>query len=325
MPWFSRGERTSRRGELLESAVGPSTSLSGVIKSDGGLRIDGHFEGHIDVGGNVVVGEGGVVTVDVLIARNITIGGIVHGNIDCAGRLEILSSGQVVGDIVADAIMIDQGGAFQGASRMRTAMPALPAPAAPQGASPSTVAAASAATGSPSPAAAGVAPQRAPEPAPDNVIIDLVSAAPRPPAPPIVTPPPLDEADASTPADVAPPDASRERGADEAKPATTDMDDAEVAHPNEEASPPASEAPRADKPRPASATPQAQPTSKRANETSSRRADPAMDFALDIEPVIPDTGGGSASGAARQPATPATSTSDGGSRRNRRPSGGRRR
>jgi len=117
MGFFGR-DRGRPRPEGLESVIGPSASLTGHLRSDGGVRLDGMFEGVIEVAGNVVVGEGARVVADIS-ARNVTVGGAVRGNIDAAGRLEILSSGQVIGDIVVDQVMIDDGGLFQGTSRMR--------------------------------------------------------------------------------------------------------------------------------------------------------------------------------------------------------------
>lgn len=304
MPWFTRAERTARRGELLESAIGASTSLSGVIRSDGGLQIDGHFDGHIDVAGNVVVGEAGVVQVDVLRARNITVGGTVTGNIECGGRLEILSTGQVVGDIVADAIMIDQGGVFQGSSRMRSAMPVLPPPNA---ASPPTNA----------PTAI------AQPPALDDVIIDLGTAPASEPAAPshaaaMATPAgepdpdpaePVTDANLSTAAKASTV-ATTERSAGPASAPAAPAPVRRVASPAPERSP--RDDRRSDGPPPSGSAPAG----------GSSRPEPVLDFALDIEPVIPDTAAGSASGAAHQPAAAA---GDAATRRNRRSGGGRRR
>ena len=123
--WSRRGERQ----DALENVIGPTTSLRGHIKSDGGARIDGRFEGRIEVAGNVVVTEKGHVVGDIF-ARDVTIGGTVEGNVEGAGRLEILATGKLFGDVTAAAILIDDGGLFEGISRMRgAARPALPAPA----------------------------------------------------------------------------------------------------------------------------------------------------------------------------------------------------
>ena len=114
---FSREQRGAQ-SDVIENVIGPSASLKGALRSDGGVRIDGVFEGTIEVGGNVVIGEGGRVVANIS-ARNITVGGAVRGDIDGTGRLEILATGQVHGDICVGSVMIDEGGLFQGHSRMR--------------------------------------------------------------------------------------------------------------------------------------------------------------------------------------------------------------
>jgi cytoskeletal protein CcmA (bactofilin family) len=131
MGLFSRPARPQH--EMLDSVIGPTANLTGSLRSDGGLRIDGHFEGLVEVAGNVVVSEGARVLADIS-ARNITVAGLVKGNISGTGRLEILSTGQVIGDITVASVMIDDGGIFQGVSRMRGyEQRALAAPAASAG------------------------------------------------------------------------------------------------------------------------------------------------------------------------------------------------
>lgn len=111
------GRDTNASQEAVESIIGASTDLRGSLRSDGGLRIEGGFEGNIEVGGNVIVGKEGRVVGDIS-ARNVTVGGRVKGNITSSGRLEILSTGHVLGDIAVASVMIDEGGLFQGTSRM---------------------------------------------------------------------------------------------------------------------------------------------------------------------------------------------------------------
>jgi cytoskeletal protein CcmA (bactofilin family) len=117
MGFFSRENRSSP-SEVIENVIGSTANVQGSIQSEGGVRIDGVFEGSIHVAGNVIIGEGARVVANIT-ARNITVGGAVKGDIDGSGRLEILSTGQVYGDICVGSVMIDEGGMFQGISRMR--------------------------------------------------------------------------------------------------------------------------------------------------------------------------------------------------------------
>jgi cytoskeletal protein CcmA (bactofilin family) len=128
MNLFGRQSR-SREPEHIETVIGPTANLRGTLRSDGGVRVDGAFEGLIETAGNVVVGDGARVIADIS-ARNVTVAGAVKGNVQATGRLEILATGIVYGDVQVHGIMIDEGGQFHGVSRMRGLdHPALAAPA----------------------------------------------------------------------------------------------------------------------------------------------------------------------------------------------------
>ncbi len=119
------------QNNVLDTVIGPSATWSGTLRSDGGVRVEGRFEGCIEVAGNVVVAESGMVD-GTIIARDVIIGGIVRGDVKGAGRLEVLSTGQLIGDITVASFMIDEGGLFEGISRLQGAasarIMALPAP-----------------------------------------------------------------------------------------------------------------------------------------------------------------------------------------------------
>ncbi|HLF26613.1 MAG TPA: polymer-forming cytoskeletal protein [Anaerolineae bacterium] len=101
----------------IETVVGPTAHFKGSLSSDGGIRIDGIFEGQLQIAGNLIVGESGKVIADVS-AQNVSVSGAVKGTIQAAGRLEILSTGRVWGDISVAAFLIDEGGFFRGQSIM---------------------------------------------------------------------------------------------------------------------------------------------------------------------------------------------------------------
>lgn len=103
--------------EKIENALGPSSDFRGDLKAEGGVRIDGRFEGSIETQSNVIIGEGARVVADVS-GVNVTIAGIVDGDVTALGRLEILSTGRVSGDVHADSFLIEEGGVFHGQSSM---------------------------------------------------------------------------------------------------------------------------------------------------------------------------------------------------------------
>jgi cytoskeletal protein CcmA (bactofilin family) len=114
----------------IETVIGPTANFKGTVQSDGGLRIDGVFEGAIQIAGNLIIGESGKVIADVT-AQNVSVAGALKGTVKAAGRLEILSSGRVWGDISVASFLIDEGGFFRGQSIMpgEPDMPMLEAPA----------------------------------------------------------------------------------------------------------------------------------------------------------------------------------------------------
>ncbi len=102
---------------MLETVIGPNANFKGNVQSDGGMKIDGIFEGQIELAGNLVVGESGKVIADVK-AQNVSVSGAVKGTINANGRLEILSTGKVWADISVASFLIDEGGFFRGQSVM---------------------------------------------------------------------------------------------------------------------------------------------------------------------------------------------------------------
>ena len=116
----------------IETVIGPTANFKGAIQSDGGLRIDGVFEGSIQIAGNLIIGENGKVVAEVN-AQNVSVAGAFKGAVKAAGRLEILSSGRVWGDISVASFLIDEGGFFRGQSIMpgEPDMPLLEPPAPP--------------------------------------------------------------------------------------------------------------------------------------------------------------------------------------------------
>lgn len=114
----------------IETVIGPTANFKGTVQSDGGLRIDGVFEGVVQIAGNLIIGESGKVIAEVT-AQNVSVAGALKGTVKAAGRLEILSNGRVWGDISVSSFLIDEGGFFRGQSIMpgEADMPMLEAPA----------------------------------------------------------------------------------------------------------------------------------------------------------------------------------------------------
>ena len=101
----------------IETTIGSTVSVNGVIKAEGTIRIDGVFEGTIETAANVIIGRTGKVLADIK-ARNVLIAGRVKGNVEAAERLELVSSGGIIGDVMTPSFYMEEGAIFQGQSRM---------------------------------------------------------------------------------------------------------------------------------------------------------------------------------------------------------------
>lgn len=104
----------------VDTIVGPEAHFKGTINSSGIIRIEGKVDGEINHQGDIAIGETGNVTADVK-ARNITIAGTVSGNVDASGRLELLSTARLVGDITVATLVIGEGAVFKGSSEVKSA------------------------------------------------------------------------------------------------------------------------------------------------------------------------------------------------------------
>jgi cytoskeletal protein CcmA (bactofilin family) len=103
----------------IDTIIGPSTAIQGTLSATGSIRVDGKYNGDVVTEMDVIVGETGVVSGNIT-ALNITISGMVIGNMKCSNLMEILPTGQLVGDIDAKNISINTGAIFKGKCLMAT-------------------------------------------------------------------------------------------------------------------------------------------------------------------------------------------------------------
>jgi cytoskeletal protein CcmA (bactofilin family) len=112
----------------IETVIGPNAHFRGDIMSEGGVRVDGIFEGNIETTGNLVIGESAKVIADVD-ANNVSISGAVKGDIT-GNRVEILETGRVWGDMTVNSLLLNEGAYLRGQTTMHADIepPLLEAP-----------------------------------------------------------------------------------------------------------------------------------------------------------------------------------------------------
>jgi cytoskeletal protein CcmA (bactofilin family) len=88
------------------------------------MRIEGTFDGTISIQGALFVADGAKITAEIR-AGSVSVGGSVKGNI-IAGKVEILSTGRVWGDLITTAFSTEEGAFLRGQVRMEDDLPTPP-------------------------------------------------------------------------------------------------------------------------------------------------------------------------------------------------------
>ena len=114
MPMFEQNKGTKKVDETI---VGVDVTLTGNLKSEGNIQINGKVKATISTKSDVFVGEQAVIDGSVK-AKNITNTGTVQGNIETSEDLEISPTGKVFGDLAVKNLIIKKGAIFSGKSMM---------------------------------------------------------------------------------------------------------------------------------------------------------------------------------------------------------------
>jgi cytoskeletal protein CcmA (bactofilin family) len=102
------------------STVAADTTWRGTLRSGASIQIDGTFDGQIETEQELLVTADAKVEATVH-AATITVAGQLNGQINCQGRLEILPTGRVSGQIDAGKFVVHEGAYLGGQVRMTSA------------------------------------------------------------------------------------------------------------------------------------------------------------------------------------------------------------
>jgi len=111
-------QETARQPVGFETILGAGATLKGDLRSQGNVRLDGTFEGTLEIDGNVLVGETAKITADIN-AKNVSIAGAVRGDVS-GKKVQLLRTARVWGDITASAISTEEGAFIDGKITMVT-------------------------------------------------------------------------------------------------------------------------------------------------------------------------------------------------------------
>ena len=94
--------------------------ITGDIKTDGDVQIDGRLDGNVTAG-TVTIGEQGAVN-GKIIAQNVSVRGKVTGKVE-ANIVELSETANVQADLIQDQLMIANGAFFDGKCARKSASP----------------------------------------------------------------------------------------------------------------------------------------------------------------------------------------------------------
>jgi len=109
----------------LSGFVGSGTVLTGETSFQAMLRVDGHLTGRVtSESGTLIVGSTGRVDANILVAAAV-INGIVNGDIVATEKLELGRTAQVLGNVQAPRLIIEDGALIEGSCSMIKAREAV--------------------------------------------------------------------------------------------------------------------------------------------------------------------------------------------------------
>jgi len=105
--------RMAARAASAESVIGADLAIDGTISGAGSVRLAGRFTGDVTVDGMVTI-EAGARLAGGVLASAVTIAGELEGNVVRATRVDIVSSGIMMGDLKADTLTLAAGARLRG-------------------------------------------------------------------------------------------------------------------------------------------------------------------------------------------------------------------
>jgi cytoskeletal protein CcmA (bactofilin family) len=107
----------SPTGGSNRNHLSSDVEIKGTLKFQNDLVFDGKIEGEIQSNATLTVGKSANVQGEVK-SKSVIIHGSVQGNIDAAERVELKATAQLIGDLRAGRIIIEDGATFVGKSEV---------------------------------------------------------------------------------------------------------------------------------------------------------------------------------------------------------------
>jgi len=103
------------------------THIEGDLSFKGSFRIDGSFKGTIDSESTLIVGENGKIEAEIKVGY-IIVNGEIKGNIQAKEKVEINSTGRVIGSVTAPKLVVEEGAYLETSCQTSDGLPPPPEP-----------------------------------------------------------------------------------------------------------------------------------------------------------------------------------------------------
>ena len=97
----------------INTIIGKGSSITGNLRINGFVRLDGDINGSLETDGNVIIGDTARIKGDVK-SKSVIVGGIVVGNVIAQDNVKLLSGAAVLGDIISRKVQIEDKVVFHG-------------------------------------------------------------------------------------------------------------------------------------------------------------------------------------------------------------------
>lgn len=97
----------------INTVIGDGSSITGDVRINGFVRVDGDIDGNLETDGNVIVGARARVRGNIT-ANAVTVSGIVLGNIFSKSSVKLLTTSAIIGDVLAHHVLIEENVIFHG-------------------------------------------------------------------------------------------------------------------------------------------------------------------------------------------------------------------
>lgn len=101
----------------IGTLIGKGAVFDGNLSAPEAIRLDGTLNGNCECKDLLIVGVEGQINGDIT-TQNMIIAGKVEGDIIANGKLELLSTGKLTGNITARSLVVDEDACFDGRCTM---------------------------------------------------------------------------------------------------------------------------------------------------------------------------------------------------------------